>query len=271
MTLFPLHTRYVAAIRKACGVCSQSSRTLLPLAFRHFAGILLFGMLCLGGFAGTARAQTAYVPGGLIMHPTAFTPRRNAFCLYAAAFTQNEEVTESHYPVSLSYSPTDNLQISFLTAYHQAAIKPTHTHLGGFLKYQLVPDTASHPAVALAFSYVPRDFLETAVVGVVSHRFALKKRPLLALHLGAKWVKIPDFDGGSQDASGFLGVGVPLSRNWDLIGEASTRLSFDRASATSFGAMYHPRRGADFTLGFVNTGASKDLRVFFGVGYPFGD
>ena len=110
------------------------------VCFCRMATILLLGLACMGASGGTAGAQTAYVPGGLIMHPTAFTPRRNSIFFYGAAFTQNENVTESHYPVTLSYSPTDNLQVSFLTAYHQAATKPTHTHLGGFVKYQLLPD-----------------------------------------------------------------------------------------------------------------------------------
>ena len=103
-------------------------------------------------FGGSARAQTAYAPGGLFVHPTAFTSHRGALSLYAAGFDQYEDEgrQENYIPVSLSYSPTDRWQISALAAYHDGFDHPRHIHLGAFTKYQLVPDAptrAPQPAM----------------------------------------------------------------------------------------------------------------------------
>jgi len=232
--------------------------------------LILLLLVSLGAYSRTADAQTAYAPGGLIIHPTAFTSPRNSFFLYSAAFTEESSATSSLYPTSLSYSPTDNLQVSAILAYHQSANLPSHSHIGTFDKLQLVPDAPNHPAFAISYAYVANDFRETSVSGVASHNFTRNKHPLLTLHLGAEWMKVPPYAGSKQDTSGFVGLEVPLSRLWTVFGETGTRLDFDTASATSFGVMYHARHSPDFTLGFLNTGSSKDLRFFFGVGYPFG-
>jgi hypothetical protein len=220
-----------------------------------------------------AHAQTAYAPGGLFVHPTAFTPRAHQYSMYSAAFTQDEEEgnNDSYYPITFTYTPTDRLQVSALAIYHQGKDHPSHTHLGGFLKYQLVQDTPSHPAFALAGAYIHNDHLESSVAGVFSHAFVSRKRLLTTLHLGAKWGRTSEKEGGVDDIGGFIGAQVPLSRAWDIVGETSTRLKFDRSSASSIGFMYHTRGGTGISLGLVNGGRSSRMKLFFGVGLPLGN
>jgi hypothetical protein len=233
---------------------------------------LLLCSLLLGGWSDAARAQTAYAPGGLFVHPTAYTPKAHKFSLYAAAFTQDQAqgINNSYYPLSFTYTPTDRLQVTALLAYHQAADEPSHTHLGTFLKYQLAPQTSSHPAFAIAGSYAGRDHLESAIAGVASHRFVHNGRVLTTAHLGIKWGRTSDEEGNKTDVGGFVGLQVPIHRQWDLVGETSTRLSFDRASASSIGLMYHTYHGLGLSFALVNGGRSTRMKPFIGIGFPIG-
>lgn len=238
----------------------------------HRLAITMLCLAALGTWTPAARAQTAYAPGGLFIHPTAFTPPAHEFSIYAAAFTQDEAggSNESYYPLSLTYTPTDRLQVSGLYVYHQGRNEPSHSHVGTFLKYQLTPDTRSHPALALAGAYAGNDHLESMVAGVMSHAFLRGNRVLTTLHLGVKWGREADKAGGVDDVGGFLGAQVPLNRQWDLVGESSTRLKFDRSSASSIGLMYHNRAGNGISVGLVNGGRSSRMKFFFGVALPLG-
>ncbi len=220
--------------------------------------------------APNAQAQTPYAPGGLFVHPTAFIGRPHQFSTYAAAFTQSENsgADASYYPFSVTYTPTNRLQVSALIAYHQQSGEPSHTHMGGFLKYQIVPDTRSSPAFAIAGGYVGNDHLESSVAGIVSHRFLNGNRVVATLHSGVKSGRSSDRIGGVSDTGTFVGAQLPLARQWDLVGETSTKLKFDVAAASSVGVMFHTRGGTGISVGFVNGGRSKSLRFFFGVGLP---
>lgn len=251
---------------------ARASLPRFPLRSDALVAFMLLASAVLCMMPSPATAQTAYVPGGLFLHQTAFIPREHQLSFYAAAYTWDAptEGNSSQYPVALSYTPTSRLQVSALAVYHNERDEAPHTHLGGFLKYQIAPDTLRSPAVAISGSYVGRDHFETAIDGAVSHMFRSGGRPVLALHVGVKWIRAPDDEGNGSDFGGFLGAQIPLSREWDLVGESSTRLSIDNASATAFGFMYHNRGGTGITLGFVNPGLGKSLRPFFGVGFPFG-
>ncbi len=220
-----------------------------------------------------AQAQSIYSPGGLFVHPTAFVPPAHKFSSYTAGFTQDEAggVNNSYYPVTFTYTPTDRLQVSALAVHHQASDEATHTHLGAFLKYQLLPDAATHPAFAITGSFVGHDHMESSAAAVTSHSFLRGDRALATLHLGAKWGRTKEQQGGANDFGGFVGTQVPLSRQWNLVGETSTRLKFDRSSATSVGVMYHDAKsGLGISVGLVNGGRSSRMKFFFGVGVPLG-
>ncbi|HLJ54567.1 MAG TPA: hypothetical protein VKT77_05960 [Chthonomonadaceae bacterium] len=221
-------------------------------------------------FASSAGAQTAYAPGGLFIHPTAFALPEHQLSLYAAAFTWRSpgETESTQFPVALTYTPTGRLQVSALALYHNEADEPPHTHIGAFLKYQIAPDSRSSPALAIAGTYTGRDHFETALSATSSHAFRSGGRRIVALHVGLKWLRTADKEGNQSDIGGFIGAQVPLGRNWDLVGETSTRLKIDFASATAFGVMYHSRRGTLLTFALLNDGLSQPLRPFFGVGLP---
>ncbi len=221
----------------------------------------------------SAQAQSVYSPGGLFIHPTAFTPPTHQFSVYAAAFTQDEARgrSQAYFPLALTYVPIDKLQVSALAVYHEGKNTAPYGHFGAFVKYQLLSDTPSHPAFALTGSYVAHDELESSIAGVFSRAFTRHDRVFATLHLGMKWGRSSDGDGGASDLGGFVGAQIPLSREWNLVGETSSRLKFDRASASSVGFMYQTRKGLGISLGIVNSGRSSRMNPFFGVGIPVGN
>lgn len=237
-----------------------------------FRASTLLAALLLLVCSSLLHAQTAYAPGGMIVHPTAFTPRRGALNLYMAGFNQYEEDMNhqnNYVPLSLSYSPTDRLQLSLIAPYHDGADHPRHIHVGPFFKYQVLPDSSRHPAFAITGSYLERDWLKASAAGVFSHRFFAGNRPLLTAHAGVKW-GMTNAAGNQNDIGGFMGLQIPVNREWNLVGEYSTRLKFDPAPASSVGVMWRSRQGLGITIGFANTGRSNRMGFFFGVGYALG-
>lgn len=226
----------------------------------------------LAGSIGPAGAQTAYAPGGLFVHPTAFVPQVKRLRLYAAGFDQYEvqDRQNEYFPVSLTYVPTRQLQLSGLLIYHEGFDHPRHFHEGAFVKYQFTPDTPRSPALAVSAAYVGNDWLQESVAGIASHRFVHNRRPLLTLSAGPKWGERGGEGGGATDVGAFAGVQVPLGRGFNLVGEDATRFSFDRAPASSIGLMWSGRSGTGITLGFANGGRSARMGFFFGIGIGIG-
>src|SRR5258708_40355924 len=95
-------------------------------------------------------AQTIYGPGGLFVHPTAFTPHRGATGLNVSWFTQEPKVgpRTEWLPVALTHSFTSQDEAGVL--YVDRRTPAGHTSSGGaFYKHQFMPDTISRPALAL--------------------------------------------------------------------------------------------------------------------------
>jgi hypothetical protein len=250
--------------------CSISRVRSFARALRPVSAMTLTVTGMLWAVAGSS--QTVYAPGGLFVHPTAFTPRKDQFSVYAAALTQDESpgFSENYYPLALTYVPVERLQVSGLFVYHHARDDAPHVHVGGFLKYQLAEDTPRRPAFAIGGAYVGNDHLESSAFAVASHAFMARGRIAAILHLGAKWGRTPDDRGGADDFGGFVGLQVPIAKEWDLVGETSTRFKFNQSSASSIGFMYHNRSGIGVSLALVNNGWSSRMKPFIGVGFPLG-
>lgn len=221
-----------------------------------------------------AQSQTLYGPGGLFVHPTAFTPRRGVFQFNLSYFTQKaESETQGEYlPFSLAYSPTDRLQIGAI--YLHRRFGTTENESGGaFAKVQLLADGAAHPAVALVGSILGGDFRQGSLAAVASHDFRRGGHHLVTLHVGLQLTRWQDSDSLSPSASlsAFTGLVIPLKYGFSLLGEVGSRFAFDRKETSGFGIQYTARGGYTLGVGFVNTGRGDDNRFFVGVGFPSGD
>jgi len=231
--------------------------------------VLLITLLC--GLWKSAQAQTAYGPGGLFVHPTAFVPARGTTDLNVSYFSQQlppQRETE-WLPVSLSYAVTDRAQLSALYVHRRAGAHQGDSG-GLFGKYQIAPDTARSPAFALAGSFLSGDVKLSSLSGVLSHTFRDSGRPVLSLHLGGQWARRADIAHPQDSVGGFIGAEAPLGRKISLVGEWGTRFRFDPSHTSALGLMWNAGHGVRIGLGYVNVGRSRDNRFLVGVGYRLG-
>jgi hypothetical protein len=225
-------------------------------------------LLCL---CRPAAAQTFYGSTGLFVHPSAFSAPRGAIGLTASVMTQESEGHINTYaPASLSYGLTTRVEGGVMYVRHTGDDVHAHSHLGGFAKYQILPEARTRPAVAIAGTFRNTDMLEHSLATVASYRFQRGDRTLVTGHAGIKWGHANHAHDGASDVAGFLGLEYPLGQRLRLVGETSTRFSFEPDAANSLGLAWAAPNGMHVGLGFVNIGRSDSARFFFGVGYPIG-
>jgi hypothetical protein len=227
-------------------------------------------MLLLIAIVRLAHAQTLYGPGGLLIHPTALTPPQGQFGMNVSYYNQiiGTNTSTDWIPISLTYSISDRVEIGAL--FVDRRLGDYRTSEGGFARYRILADAPSHPAFAIAGSYLDGDVKQSSVSGVFSHVFRRGGHKLLVLHAGAQWARRSDIALPGDSLSGFLGAAVPLGDRFSLIAEAGTKFSFDRHETSAFGVSWQASKIVGISLGFVNTGRSKDNGFFAGVGYRFG-
>ncbi len=230
-----------------------------------YLSLLLLG--CIGSIAG---AQTVYGPGGLFIHPTAFTPQRGAVGMNVSYFTQKIGSAQTEWiPVSLTYAPQNRLELGAL--YVNRLAKSQHRDSGGaFAKFQFVEPKERRPAVAFTASYIGGDIQLSSVSGVASYGFRNGNREALIAHAGVQWARRADISVTKDDVSGFAGLELPVGRGFRLIAEGGTRFSFDRNSTSAIGVMWDNGGRFKLGIGYINAGRSDDNRFFVGAGYALG-
>ena len=220
-----------------------------------------------------AQSQTLYGPGGLFVHPTAFTPRRGVFQFNLSYFTQKAdgETQGEYFPYSLAYSPTNRLEIGALYLHHRSGQNERDSG-GAFAKLQLLADGPAHPAVALVGSILGGEFRQGSLAAVASHNFRRGDHVLFMLHAGLQLTRWQDNNSPSPSTSlsAFTGLVIPLKYGFSLLGEVGSRFAFDNKETSGFGIQYTSRGGYMLGVGFVNTGRGDDNRFFVGVGFPSG-
>jgi len=148
----------------------------------NYCRILMGGLLLLG-LCRPGATQTFYGSTGLLVHPSAFVSAPGSFHLNVTALTQKKGPNLNTYvPTSLAYALSRRAEIGALYVRHTGPEASPHGHFGGFAKYQLVPDGASHPAFALTGTYRNGDALESFAAGVASHNFLRNGRTFLTAH-----------------------------------------------------------------------------------------
>lgn len=230
----------------------------------------LWSSIVLLFLTSASHAQSFYGAGGLLIHPTALTSEKKGIALYASWATQKAGSRRTEWQLTtLAFDISDRLSAGLVSIYHRGAGAQPHEHVhpGIFAKYQLLPDSPSHPAFALAASYRDKDELQTTLAAVLSHRFARQEKTLFNGHLGAKYGRTPS---GRDGVAGFVGLDIPLGKDFHLFGEVATRLSFEPREASAVGLLWAPTDGLKVVIGMINIGRSDSNRFFIGVGYPIG-
>ena len=218
-----------------------------------------------------AGAQTIYGPGGLFVHPTAFTAHRGATGMNVTWFTQerNGGPRTEWLPVALTHAFTSQDEAGVL--FIDRRTPSGHTSSGGaFFKHQFLQDSDSRPAVAIAASYIGGDIQLSSLSGILSHRLAQTGKQGITVHLGAQWVRRADIPVTQDDFAAFVGAELPLSREFRLVGDVGTRLKFDRSATSGVGIIWSSPHGFNLGIGYVNAGRGDNNRFFIGIGYPIG-
>lgn len=236
---------------------------------RRLLSIGAAGLLLVAGSRPGA-AQTAYGPGGLFIHPTAFVRPSGAATLNISWFEQKlpGSPTASWLPVSLTAGVGGRAEVGAIYV-NRLDLSSGGSSGGVFAKVQLMPDSANRPAVALAASYLGGGIQLSSVSAVASHRFGEGTRSITG-HFGAQWARRADIPVSRDDTGLFAGVEIPLSRRLSLVGEYGTRFDFDYKERSALGLVWRGARGYQIGVGAVNVGRSRDQRFFVGVGFPLG-
>ncbi|HEV2471930.1 MAG TPA: hypothetical protein VGS41_04650 [Chthonomonadales bacterium] len=240
-------------------------------SFRNLrAGTFLSLLLLLAGHL-PARGQTVYGPSGLFVHPSAYTSDRGAFGLNVSYFKQflGNGIHADWLPVIATYGVTRKLEVGGIYVDRRFG-KFDRGSQGAFAQYQLVPDSSTGPAVALVGSFIAGDLRQTTISAVASHTFGAGSKPGITLSGGLEWARRGDIPRPADAAGLFAGIEVPVGGGFRLVGEDGTRLSFDAAPASSFGAMWSGNGSMRLGVAFVNTGRSHTDGFFVGAGYTFG-
>jgi hypothetical protein len=241
----------------------------LSINVSRVAAIAAIVAACLVG--APARAQTAYGPGGLLVHPSALLPATGSVDLNVSWYTQriSGRPSSQWIPASLAYTPTSRFQVGALFLDRVSADR-SRASAGLFGKYLLTPDAESHPAVALVGSFYAGDVRLASAALVASHAFRRGERTLFIAHLGVQLARRSDIPNPQDSLAGFAGLEAPIGRQFSLVAEYGTRFSFDAKETSSIGLVWRSRGGAQVGVGLVNAGRSSGNGFFVGVGYPLG-
>jgi hypothetical protein len=197
-----------------------------------------------------AHAQTLYGPGGLFIHPTAFTPPAQSLTASASWFSQQ----------IAGQRATDRLASNDLR----------RGSVGLFLRDQLVRETGGRPAVALSASYLGSDVKLASVAASAGYHFRSRGRTVLIGHGGLQWGWRGDGVPPADSLSVFVGAEAPVRYGISALAEYGTRFSFDYKESSALGLMWRSKHGFSVAAGYVNVGRSSANRFFVGVGVPLG-
>jgi hypothetical protein len=217
-------------------------------------------------------AQTLYGPGGLFIHPTAFTPPAQSLTASASWFSQQipgKRATE-WVPLGLSYGITSRLEVGAMYVDRLAAKDLRRGSGGLFLRGQLMRETRSQPAVALSASYLGSDVKLASVAASAGYHVRSGGHTLLVAHGGLQWGWRGDGVPPADSLSVFVGAEAPVRYGISALAEYGTRFSFDYKESSALGLMWRSKHGFSVAAGYVNVGRSSANRFFIGVGVPIG-
>jgi hypothetical protein len=89
-------------------------------------------------------------------------------------------------------------------------------------------------------------------------------------HAGVQWAARSDIPKSQDDVAVYVGGQVPLSESLSLVGEAATKLKFNRKAASAIGLMWTGSNGMGLGIAYLNAGRSQKHEFFIGVGFPIG-
>lgn len=225
---------------------------------------------------GAASAAGVYGPSGLFLHTTAYLPPPGPPTVGATYFTQVRRTplgnrTVTWVPVFIDTRLGERVEAGAVYL-HQRFQGDTLSSYGGFVKYQITPEQARAPAVAVDVQHLSGDLRQSALSLVASKELSRREDRPLRVHVGWTLHRRSDLTGPEgrfheTDNAPFAGVEVGVAKNLRFVAEAEAKLEFYPEAATAVGLMWTPSPRVGLAVGWLNTGRSEQSRLFIGVGY----
>lgn len=227
----------------------------------------------------SAKAQSIYGPGGLLLNPTAdFAPKGHVSpaVLWIPRQQPNGD-KQGLYSVSANYAVSNRFELG--ATYLKAA--PTgawgRASAGGSVKYKLVASGAGwKPDVAVGASVLGGGDLgaRTAFLAARFTPFPRSKYPL-HLHTGVLYAdKLYGFT--RHDAALYAGVDISLTPNLIAFAEYRQKMKAedggnpDIKAPNAVGVVLMPSDDYKVVLAYANNGQSTDNKLAIGVGFTLG-
>jgi hypothetical protein len=230
----------------------------------------LLGALLLAAPAAVS-AQSLYGPGGLFLHPTASMPPKGRITPGFLLLPQHDPVARSTrvwLSTSVDYGLTDDLEIG--ATYLKVTGWERDGSAGGFVKYRLMRESLTQPAIAIGYTQLGGGDVNTRS-GFLAFRkqFGLGKRRLLVAHLGVQYVD--EADGlAKHEFEPYAGLELGLTSRLTFIAEARPRGNQEFGTPLALTLSYKVSKNWHLAATWANNGRSDEPRFGFGAGLSLG-
>ncbi len=219
--------------------------------------------------AGRASAQSAYGPGGLLVHPSALVRGPGETNVGMSWFRQERAGVGNEWSPFTLVRGIDGRSEVGLQWVRRVSRGTAADNAGFFAKVRLIDPVRDRPAVAVVASHIGGPISLTSVA--LASTWAVPGAPAGTLvHAGLQWAQRADLSPRRSDTQPYLGVQIPVVNRLGFVAETGSRFSFDPKARLGAGLVWNAPSGPQVAVGAVNIGRSDDPGMFIGVGYPIG-
>lgn len=232
---------------------------------------LVVGAACVawGVTASGVRAQSAYGPGGLMVHPGALVRGKGETNAGMSWFRQERGGIGNEWSPFTVVGGIDGRTEVGLQWVRRVTRGASADNAGFFAKVRVVDPAPGRPAVAFVASQIGGPISLTSMA--VASTWEVPGAPAGTLvHAGLQWAQRADLSPRRSDTQPYLGVQIPVVNRLGFVAETGSRFSFDPKARLGAGLVWNAPTGTQVAVGAVNIGRSDDPGVFIGVGYPIG-
>lgn len=216
-----------------------------------------------------AGAQSAYGPGGLLVHPTAVVRPAGATDAGLSWFRQERPGIGNEWSPFTVVSGIDGRTEAGLQWVRRTTKGMSSNNGGLFVKHRLMDARPNSPAVAVVASHIGGPIALTSLA--LAGTWSPAGLPAGALvHGGIQWARRADLATNPTDVQPYVGLQWPVAPGLSVLAEAGPRFSFDPKARLGAGLMWTMPSGGQLAVGAVNIGRSDNPGLFVGVGYPIG-
>lgn len=218
-----------------------------------------------------AGAQSLYGPGGLFLHPTASMPQKGRLTPGLLVLPQHNPdagSTRTWISGSVDYGLTDDLELGATVV--KVAGWDRDPSFGGYVKYRLMRETLTRPALAVGYTQLGFGDVNTRIAfAALRKQFGIGRRRLIVTHLGVQYAD--EVDGlKRRQLQPYAGIELGITSRVSFIAEIRPRLEHDFGTPLALTLAYKPTRDWRLAVTWANNGLSDEPMFGFGAGLTLG-